>query len=96
MIAMSYISVQSGASQGITVDYSASHPSVYDENLIIPAYFHVELETKFGGARLSLTVEDARVLLERLPRLVMEHDAAEHVRAEQLAAEKSAAEPKAA
>lgn len=89
---MSYISVQSGASRGIAVDYSASHPSVYDVSLIIPAYFHVELETESGGARLSLTVEDARVLLERLPRLVMEHDAAEHVRAEQVAAEKSAAD----
>ncbi|MFC9663939.1 hypothetical protein ACFVJ5_27165 [Nocardia sp. NPDC127606] len=84
------------SSRGIVVSYSAPRPAAYDENLTIPAYFDVELDMEYGGARLALSVEDARVLLERLPRLVMEHDAAEHVRAEQVAAEKSATESKAA
>lgn len=93
---MSFISTQTSVSRGIVVSYSPSRPSAYDAELIIPAYFDVELDLESGGARLALTVEDARVLLERLPRLVMEHDAAEHVRAEQVAAGKSAAESKAA
>ncbi|MEV0061257.1 hypothetical protein [Nocardia sp. NPDC050718] len=93
---MSFISTQSSLSRGIVVSYSAPRPAPYDEHVIIPAYFDVELDMDSGYARLALTVEDARVLLERLPRLVMEHDAAEHVRAEQIAAEKSAAEFKAA
>ncbi|WP_405149381.1 hypothetical protein OG308_05685 [Nocardia salmonicida] len=95
MIVMSFITIHT-SSPGILVSYSAPRPAAYDESSTIPAYFNVELDKKYGGARLALTVEDARVLLERLPRLVMEHDAAEHVRAEQVAAEKSTTEPKAA
>ena len=93
---MSFISTQSPASRGIALSYRAPRPSTYDETATIPAYFDVELETDHGHTYLALTIEDARVLLERLPRLVMEHDAAEHVRAEQIAAEKSAAASKAA
>ncbi|MEV0076196.1 hypothetical protein AB0H58_07265 [Nocardia neocaledoniensis] len=96
MIAMSYISVQSPRSRGIAVSYRAPRPYSYDEAITVPAYFDVELETDYGHTYLALTIEDARVLLERLPRLVMEHDAAEHVRAEQVAAEKAVAESKAA
>ncbi|WP_156677592.1 hypothetical protein [Nocardia sp. Root136] len=93
---MSFITTHTSLSRGILVSYTAPRPASYDENTTIPAYFSIELDMKYGGARLALTAEDARALLEQLPRLVMEHDAAEHVRAEQVAAEKSATEPKAA
>ncbi|MEV6225364.1 hypothetical protein AB0M13_27285 [Nocardia fluminea] len=78
---------------GITVEYDA--PKQHGDYKI-GAYVRIKLQSERGRNSLALRIDEARLLAEQLPALVMAHDAAEHVRIEQAAAEKSAASPQAA
>ncbi|WP_156910267.1 hypothetical protein [Nocardia mangyaensis] len=83
---MSFITTHTGLSHGIDATYSESRPTRHDPTTIVPAYIRVEFVTDYGSATLHLTMEDARVLAEQLPGLLMAHDAAEHAAREQAAA----------
>ncbi|WKG08249.1 hypothetical protein QX204_24735 [Nocardia sp. PE-7] len=78
---------------GVTVEYDAAKRH---GDYKIGAYVRIKLQSERGRNCLALSIDEARLLAEQLPALVMAHDAAERVRAEQVAAEKSATESKAA
>ncbi|MEV4207547.1 hypothetical protein [Nocardia salmonicida] len=78
---------------GVTVEYDA--PQRHGDYKI-GAYVRIKLQSGRGLNCLAVSIDEARLLAEQLPAVVMAHDAAERVRAEQVAAEKSAAESKAA
>ncbi|WP_228002203.1 hypothetical protein [Nocardia australiensis] len=63
-----------------------------------PATVWIGLESTLSSthATMFLDIDHVRELAQRLPELLMAHDAAEHARTEQAAAEKSVAESKAA
>lgn len=71
---MSHISTQVNVFDGLTVTYFPVRPSSFPGEML-PASISVDLNG--GYARLSLSMEDARLLAEQLPGLVMAHDATE-------------------
>lgn len=71
---MSFMNVQTSGWEGIEVSYRPAHDT---DGHRYPAWVHVEFVGNDYGY-LSLTVEDARSLLEQLPLVLAEHDAAEH------------------
>ncbi|MFQ6331339.1 hypothetical protein ACLMAL_35120 [Nocardia sp. CWNU-33] len=88
------MSIYSRADGDIEVRYDAAQ--VHERYGALPASVWVSLDSQYSNSKLNLSIEDVRVLAERLPEILMAHDAAEHARAEQAAAEKSAAESRAA
>ncbi|MFE3000718.1 hypothetical protein ACFXG4_37680 [Nocardia sp. NPDC059246] len=74
---MSYISVSSPgyAVEGTEVRYQAAHTA--DAGLEIPAYVYVSLKGTSGY--MALHMEHARALLEALPGVLAEHDAAHEI-----------------
>ncbi|WP_433679970.1 hypothetical protein [Nocardia sp. CA-119907] len=79
MIAMSYMDVMSSGHDEISVEYKSVRQS---GGMTLPAVVWVDLEGGRGRAHLALSIEHARILAERLPRLLMLHDAAERLAAE--------------
>ncbi len=80
---MSFISSQMCKFDGIEAEY---RPARENELGPIPASVSVELNHEvIGHARLSLSIEDARVLAEQLPQIVMMHDLAERLASESAA-----------
>ncbi|WP_328411238.1 hypothetical protein [Nocardia sp. NBC_00403] len=77
------MSVRSVRSTGIELHYEAARATEF--GLEVPACVYVYLD-EAGYATLQLTMDDARVLAEMLPGLVMAHDATEHAAAEHAAA----------
>ncbi|MEV6432379.1 hypothetical protein [Nocardia sp. NPDC051463] len=93
---MSHISTSAGSCDQIGAVY---HPATTTEHgYTIPASVWICLDSDRSSshATMFLNIEHVRELAQRLPELLMAHDAAEHARIEQLAAEKSAAESRAA
>ncbi|MGV9681008.1 hypothetical protein ACWDSJ_37550 [Nocardia sp. NPDC003482] len=74
------MSVLTGRLDGIEVEYK---PARFSERLgeNLPAAVHLNFDDPGGHAYVALTVEDARVLAERLPQVLMLHDAAERLAA---------------
>lgn len=92
---MSYMSLTSTRSGIAEVRYVPAHtatPTVGDP-FEMAAYVRVGLA---GDAVLILDIDDVRELAQRLPEMLMSHDAAEHTAKEQAAAQKAVAESKAA
>lgn len=83
MIAMSHMSVMNSSHDEIAVEYK---PVRQDGDMTLPAVVWIDLEGGSGRAHLSLSIDDARVLAERLPRILMLHDAAERLAAEKAVA----------
>ncbi|KQY28480.1 hypothetical protein ASD42_27865 [Nocardia sp. Root136] len=84
MIAMSFMSIHTGYNKGFALTYLA--PRETECGVKSSGCVRIELESEMGIYALALDIEDARLLAEQLPALVMAHDAAEHVRKEQAAA----------
>ncbi|MFF0493602.1 hypothetical protein ACFYTQ_31670 [Nocardia sp. NPDC004068] len=78
---MAYLNVLTARFDGIEVEYK---PSRFSEPLgeNLPAVVYLNLEDRGRTSYLALTIEDARVLAERLPQILMVHDAAERLAAE--------------
>ncbi|MFC6013180.1 hypothetical protein [Nocardia lasii] len=70
------MSTHTGYSDGVTLDYDAPR---YDNGAAIGAYVRLKVASGLGSYSLSLSIDEARVLAEQLPVLVMAHDAAEHI-----------------
>ncbi|WP_238846414.1 hypothetical protein [Nocardia terpenica] len=80
---MSWMDLRVHSYDGIEAEYVAAHGTEYGS--WIPAYITVELG-KDHAAMMGLSIEDARVLLERLTRILMLHDSVEHLAAEKAVA----------
>ncbi|AHH17260.1 hypothetical protein NONO_c24640 [Nocardia nova SH22a] len=80
---MSFMQVSASKWDGIEVKYREAFQS---NGYSIAASVDVRLDTDRSDARLSLSIEDARTLAEQLPRILMEHDAAERLAAEKAVA----------
>ncbi len=82
---MSFISVQTKSTTGVTVEHQPAyvHTASFSD-VSVPAYVHVYLGS--GGAKMHLTMEDARQLAELLPALIMTVDATERAAKEHAAA----------
>ncbi|WP_433622952.1 hypothetical protein [Nocardia sp. CA-120079] len=81
MIVMSFMQVSVSKYDGIDVQYRAAFQSTHG-NGRVPASVDVELNSNGGRAWLNLSLEDARTLADRLPQILMLHDAAERLAAE--------------
>ncbi|WP_063056212.1 hypothetical protein [Nocardia salmonicida] len=85
MTAMSYLTVDSEHSGVEGVRYVAAHTA--DTGIGKPFEMAAYVRVSFAGsAKLILDIEDVRLLAERLPDMLMSHDAAEHAAREQAAA----------
>ncbi len=91
---MSYMCVTGPRSGVEEVRYVPAHTATVAGNEFdMAAYVRVELGR---GAEMILDIEDVRLLAQRLPDVLMSHDAAEHAAKEQAAAQASVTESKAA
>ncbi|WP_433680663.1 hypothetical protein [Nocardia sp. CA-119907] len=89
MIVMSFMQVNVSKYDGIDVQYREARQDTYGR---IPASVDVKLVNDGGRAWLNLSLEDARTLADRLPQILMLHDAAERLAAE-MAVDKDEAAP---
>ncbi|MFD6216641.1 hypothetical protein [Nocardia salmonicida] len=87
---MSYLSLTSTRSGIEDVRYVPAHTANagVGEPFEMAAYVRVGLS---GDASMILDIEDVRELAQRLPDMLMSHDAAEHAAKEHAAAESKAA-----
>ncbi len=85
----SFVSIDGFADGVRDVDYMPAHMSRYGRNdeysTEIEAHVSVRLGHAEVRARLTLSIEDARILAERLPEILMRHDAAERLASEKAA-----------
>ncbi|MFQ6332131.1 hypothetical protein ACLMAL_39325 [Nocardia sp. CWNU-33] len=93
---MSHISTSAGSCDQIDVVYHPATITEHGYNRSATVWICLDSNRGSSHATMFLDIEHVRELAQRLPELLMAHDAAEHARAEQAAAEKSAAESKAA
>ncbi|MBO0856176.1 MAG: hypothetical protein J2P18_20695 [Nocardia sp.] len=80
----SYMSTMNTGFGGVEVEYEP--PSRTDSGYALDAGVLVRLRTDVGTASMGLSIEDARVLAEQLPQIVMMHDAAVRLAAEKAVA----------
>ncbi|MFJ2668101.1 hypothetical protein ACIO14_27525 [Nocardia fluminea] len=78
------MTMQVSSDQGVTAKYVPSRPSMFPGETL-PASINISLSGA-SFAQVGLSIEDARVLAERLPALIMAHDVAERIVKEQAAA----------
>ncbi|MFC9664905.1 hypothetical protein ACFVJ5_32160 [Nocardia sp. NPDC127606] len=77
---MTYFSADAGLSLSATAIYSEARPESGDD-AGSRAYIRINCVMEHGWLSVMVSVDDARVLAEQLPGLVMAHDAAEHQKA---------------
>ncbi|MEV6656888.1 hypothetical protein [Nocardia fluminea] len=95
MIAVTYFSADAGLSLSATAIYSEARPESGDD-AGSRAFIRINCVMEHGWLSVMVSVDDARVLAEQLPDLVMVHDAAEREKALVKAAAEIDSAPKAA
>ena len=77
---MTYFSADAGVSLATSAVYHEARPESGDD-AGSRAFIRIGFVMEHGWVSVMASVEDARVLAEQLPGLVMAHDAAEHEKA---------------
>jgi hypothetical protein len=72
--------------EGIEAEYVPARLSPFGDVMLRASVLVSLIDPKAGTASLGLSIEDARVLAEALPRILMLHDAAERLAAEKAVA----------